>query len=192
MEPSTDAPGAQPSRAPQLGGAVMAAGGVVALAGSLLGWARLNYPGQNGGVLSATLGHSRVALYLGAFMIVGGIVIMVARTRSTRQAWAVVSLMAGLVVAGFAAYDLVTERNRAIASLVASTARGSRLPPPLVAAFIRGEVATGVIRFRFSIGIYLALAAAVLALAAAVTLALATRRRRRPSPAAEASSGAPA
>jgi hypothetical protein len=140
------------------------AGGLLVLAGLaqvwsfFLHWARVSYPTSEPGVAVDAVGHHRIALLLGVFAIVAGLVSLAIGSREVRLAWASVGGAAGVIVGGFAVFDLLTERDRAVDRLV------ERSPD--------GGAVRGLVVFSFRPGIYLALAGAVIAVGALVTLFL--------------------
>ena len=91
-------------------------------------------------------------------------------------------LAPALILAGYAIFDLGSERSRAISILAKNTARHLGLPLARVQANIDDQVVRGWVRFSFSAGIFLALLAAGLAVAA-VLVARAGARDERASPA---------
>jgi hypothetical protein len=143
------------------------AAGVLALAGKALHWAALTFPSTPTTVEKVYVGHENIALYLGIILLLRAVIPWFAGTETARRwmAWAVVS---GGIIAGFALYDLATEKTRAVDILIANTARGTGQPIDQVAAFIHGQVTQGIVRVSFEAGIYLALAGAALAIVAGI------------------------
>src|SRR5205085_2152027 len=107
-----------------------------------------------------------VGLLLGAFMLLAGVIALASRPGPNAMAWTWTGVVCGIVVGAFAAFDLVSERHRAVAALVARVSRQQHLPISRVHAL----VGSSVIRFSFRPGIYLALGAAALCLVAVAFL----------------------
>lgn len=183
VEPEEGSPTGD-ARMMQLAGGATILAGVIAFVGSLLHWARLAYPTASKGVVTATVGHDRVGLYLGAFLVVAGIVVLISRTPQTRRSWGASSAVSGLLIAAFAIYDWVTIKSQAVNSLAAATPAGNPREAAFVKALIRQGVAVGRIRVSLRPGIYLALAAAVVSVAGG-TLLLLISRRQAVAPAAD-------
>ena len=87
-----------------------------------------------------------------------------ARERPRRRSLA--TLAPALILAGYAIFDLGSERSRAISILAKNTARHLGLPLARVQANVDDQVVRGWVRFSFSAGIFLAFLAAGLAVAA--------------------------
>jgi hypothetical protein len=142
------------------------AAGLLVVAGAaqvwsfFLRWARVTYPTSEPGVAVDAVGHHRIALLLGIFTIVAGLVSLAIGSREARLAWASVGGAAGVIVGGFAVFDLLSERDRAVDQLVERSPDGGAI--------------RGLVLFSFRPGIYLALAGAVIAVGALVSLFLGT------------------
>jgi hypothetical protein len=164
-------PMSESSDRPAHGRDLTLAGVLIVLAGAsgvcsfLVGWARISYPTAEPSVAVDAVGHARLGLYLGLFMILAGLVVLTIGSSEVKGAWASTGIACGLAVGAFAIVDLVSERNRAIGEVIDRAVRngvGS-------AGQIRGQL-EHLIVFTFRPGIYLALASAALAIAAAVLM----------------------
>jgi hypothetical protein len=141
--------------------------GAAAILSFVLGWAEVTYPTPEPSLTTDTVGHARLGLYLGLFMILAGLVAARAGSREVRRAWAIVGCVCGLVVGAFAVVDLLSERVRATTDLIDRTiGSGAGSQEQLRAQLSR------LIQFSFRAGIYVALACGALALVAAVLILL--------------------
>jgi hypothetical protein len=146
-------------------GALLVLAGASGVCSFLVGWARISYPTAEPSVAVDSVGHARLGLYLGLFMILAGLVVLTIGSREVKRAWASTGIVCGLVVGAFAIVDLLSERHRAIGEVIDRAVRngvGS-------AGQIRGQLLR-LIDFSFRPGIYLALASAALAIAATVLM----------------------
>jgi hypothetical protein len=157
------------------GGGLLVAAGAAAIVGAVLRWGSMTYPAFLSSKTQFTVGDHKLGFYLGGFMVVGGLVVVAIRSRQVRWAWGTVSGACGLALAGFAAYDLVTLKDRSVTGLINRTVggHGSSVNRTLVAARVRA-----LDPFSFRTGIYLALAAGAVAVAGAVVTAWALRATR--------------
>jgi hypothetical protein len=162
-------------RSVYVGGSLLVAAGAAAIVGAVLRWGAMTYPAFLTQKTHFTVGHHELGFYLGGFMVVGGLVVIAIRSRQARWAWSTVSGLCGLVLAGFAVYDLVTLKDRSVTDLINRSVggHGSSVNRTLVAARVRA-----LDPFSFRFGIYLALAAGALAVAGAAVTAWALRTTR--------------
>lgn len=135
-------------------------------------WAQVVYPVEGPRVVTEAVGHQRIALLVGLFTVVAGVVSLTIGSRDTRRAWASIGAAGGVIVGAFAVFDLLTERSRAIDRLV----HGIPVTKGLLGQV--GVGASNLVVFSFRPGIYLALAGAVIALGVLVMLLLGSRLGR--------------
>lgn len=168
---------------PTVAAVLLLLAGVVALAGSAFGWARVSYPTLPGGgrglsvAATEAVGHGRAALYLGLFLVVSAVIALAIPSRETKRAWLVTGIACGVALGALAVFDLLTLRSRTVDHLV-SISSGTGFPP--------GQIARLII-FSFKPGIYAAILAGGLALAAAVLLFMGRPRpeHHEPEPVAQ-------
>jgi hypothetical protein len=158
----------------RLAGGLLLLAGLAGVASFGLGWARVVYPTAEPGLATLRAGHPRVGLFLGLFMIVAGLVVVMVRSREAARAWATVGLACGLVLGAVAIVDLLGARRRAIDELIELAARSGQGPVSRLRVML-----TPLLRFSFRPGIYLALASGALALAAGIAM---FRGRPQPKP----------
>lgn len=154
------------------------AGGLAVLSG-VLGWATFTFPRTATLTRSIRVGHSTLAIVLGLFLVLRGVLAATLKDPVSARRWGVLGVLGGLLLGGFAVYDLATEKSRAVAALASNTARSIGVPVGRVRPLIDQQVAKGIVRLTFDVGIYLALAAGVLALAGAAVTWLGSRRESR-------------
>jgi hypothetical protein len=158
------------SQGTTVGGALLAVGGVLALISGALHWAKLTFPRTAGMEVTVHVGHRNSAFYMGALMILRGVLTLSLRRPESGRAWGGIAFITGGILGGFAVFDLLTERSRAISILAANTARSINASVEGVRAMISRQVAEGTVRFAFTAGIYLALVAAVLAIFGSIVI----------------------
>jgi hypothetical protein len=163
MDPLSTPTGPSTPRLARLAGGLILLAGAAAVFSFVVRWATLTYTTNPIGAATVSVGHRAVGVYLGAFLIVGGIVTLRARTSDTRRAWGTVSAACGLVLAGFAVYDFAKAREGAVSALISATLRSTRFPSRVLRALVSAQARAA--RFSFRAGIYLALVAAALAVA---------------------------
>ena len=98
----------------------------------------------------------------------------------TAKRWLGLAILSGVILGGYAGYDLATEKTRAVSTLIDNTARSSGVGADRAAAVIQKQVAHGIVRVMFTAGIYLALFAAALAIAGGLVTLVAGRKDRAP------------
>jgi hypothetical protein len=163
MSESSDRPGH--GRDLTLAGVLIVLAGASGVCSFLVGWARISYPTAEPSVAVDSVGHARLGLYLGLFMILAGLVVLTIGSREVKRAWASTGIACGLVVGAFAIVDLLSERHRAIGEVIDRAIRSS-----VGSAGRIREQLEHLIEFSFRPGIYVALASAALAIAAAVLM----------------------
>src|SRR6266536_2116307 len=95
-----------------LPGILIALAGACGILSYALGWARMTYPTSEPSLATAPAGHPRLGLFLGLFMIVAGVVIVVSGSREASRAWGTFGVACGLVMGAVAVRDLVHEHDR--------------------------------------------------------------------------------
>jgi hypothetical protein len=164
--------------------ALYMAAAVVGFASYALGWGRITFPAHHGSETHA-VGHRPMILILSALLLLVGFAL---RANSPRRRGplrsALVPALIGVIAMGWATFDLVNERTRAVALLEANTAKALHLSLQRVQSVIEPQVQAGIVQVRFAPGIWLAYVSGVLALIGAglTWRALARMPRRETAP----------
>ena len=164
---------------------VMILGGAATVVGSLLSWASVSVSSPLLGGLSQTVSGTsssdgKVTLVCGIGMVIAGLIIWLRSTRGLRLGLAIVAIVAGLVVAGIAVYDISTkdrQANRAFRAGVRSVPAARGLSDAQIDA-LRRQFG---VKFSLEAGIIITLVGGAIGVVGGIVTALAGEPEVAPS-----------